>query len=263
MKYAALKNIDRPPFYETPMGSLYRGDCIKIMQKIKSKSVHCIFADPPFNINKDYHTKFVDRNENYIEWCGEWIREGSRLLKDGGSFFLYCMPSLAVQLVQQLNESLDFRNWIAMTMKGSSFSSGNRLYPAHYALLYYTKGKPKTFNRLRTPIQTCRHCGGETKDYGGYRKKLNPRGLNLTDFWDDTSPNRHAKYKVRAGVNELKIMIPQRAILISTKRNDVVLDPFGGGGSTYQICEENNRRWIGMEKFDCSIIRKRLKACRS
>ncbi len=70
--------------------------------------------------------------------------------------------------------------------------------------------------------------------------------------------NRHRKYKVRPGVNELKITIPERAVLISTNPNDVVLDPFGGGGSTYQVCEQNGRRWIGIEKFDCSVIRERL-----
>ena len=44
---------------------------------------------------------------------------------------------------------------------------------------------------------------------------MNPEGVNLTDFWTDTSPNRLAKFKVRPGVNELQLMIPERAILIS------------------------------------------------
>ena len=227
------------------------------MKKIKTGSVDCIFTDPPFNLGKDYGTEFVDENENYDGWCNAWIREGVRILSDGGAFFIYCMPSIAVRLVGEMNRHLDFRHWIALTMKGS-YPRGNRLYPAHYALLYYTKGIPRVFNHLRTPIQTCRHCNGEIKDYGGHRKMLNPLGLNLTDFWEDTSPNRHAKYKVRKGVNELKIIIPERAILMSTNPNDVVLDPFGGGGSTYQACEINKRKWIGIEKFDCMVIQTRL-----
>lgn len=248
---------DQSPFFETPNGALYKSDCISFMKKIKDESIDCIFADPPFNLGKDYGTKFIDKNEDYIDWCNEWMREGARILCDGGSFFIYCMPSIAVRLVAELNRLLDFRHWIALTMKGS-FPRGNKLYPAHYALLYYTKGTPKTFNHLRTSIPTCRHCGGELKDYGGHRKMLNPLGLNLTDFWEDTSPNRHAKYKVRPGVNELKITIPERAVLMSTNPGDVVLDPFGGGGSTYQVCEQHKRKWIGIEKYDCAIIRKRL-----
>ena len=158
-----------------------------------------------------------------------------------------------------MNEQLTFRHWIALSMK-SAYPRGRKLYPAHYALLYYTKGEPKTFNRVRLPVPTCRHCGGEIKDYGGHRSKLNPKGLNLTDFWEDTSPNRHRKFKVRPGVNELKLMIPERAILLSTNPGDTVLDLFGGGGSTYQAAQGNERYWIGIELYDCQHIRNRLVA---
>ena len=87
---------------------------------------------------------------------------------------------------------------------------------------------------------------------------MNSEGVNLTDFWTDTSPNRHAKFKVRPGVNELKLIIPERAILVSTQPGDVVFDPFGGGGSTYQAAEKLHRHWIGTELHDSAHIRKRL-----
>ena len=248
---------DLETFYRTANGALYNGDSLQIMRSMKSNSIDCIFADPPFNLGKDYGTEFIDKNERYVDWCSEWITEGTRILAAGGAFFIYCMPSIAVRIVGRLNALLTFRHWIALTMKGS-YPRGNKLYPAHYALLYYTKGKPRVFNSIRTPIRTCRHCGGEVKDYGGHRKALNPLGLNLTDFWDDTSPNRHTKYKVRPGVNELKITIPERAVLLSTNPGDTVLDPFGGGGSTYQVCEQYDRKWIGIEKYDCAVIRTRL-----
>src|SRR5207253_2751476 len=124
---------------------------------------------------------------------------------------------------------------------------GNKLYPAHYALLYFTKGTPKTFNRVRLPIPRCRHCGKDIKDYGGHRKYLNPAGLNLTDFWEDTSPARHSKNKSRWHINELKPTIPQRCLEISTNPGDVIFDPFGGGGSTYIAAERLHRFWIGTE----------------
>jgi site-specific DNA-methyltransferase (adenine-specific) len=63
---------------------------------------------------------------------------------------------------------------------------------------------------------------------------------------------------VRQGVNELKLMIPERAILMSTEPEDLVLDPFGGGGSTFQAAEANGRNWIGVELFDCEHIKDRL-----
>src|SRR4030095_13579372 len=139
-----------------------------------------------------------------------------------------------------------------------TFSRGKKLYPAHYALLYFTKGHPRVFNKVRLPIPICRHCGRDVKDYGGHRKYLNPEGLNLTDFWEDTSPNRHKHSKARPGVNELKPLIPGRAIQISTHSRDIVLDPFGGGGSTYQAGERLNRLWLGCEIGDCAPIERRF-----
>lgn len=247
------------PYLTTQHGVLFEDDCLKILSQIKSESIDCVFADPPFNLGKDYKNKFNDKikKTEYLSWCEKWIHECSRVLKPGGAFFLYATPELAVQFAHFMGERLMFRHWIALSMKGT-YSRGKKLYPAHYALLYYTRGEPKSFNRIRVPIPTCRHCGKDLKDYGGHRNKLNPEGLNLTDFWDDTSPNRHKKFKVRPGVNELKLMIPERAILISTEPGDIVLDPFGGGGSTYQAAEMHHRNWIGIELYDCKHIEKRL-----
>ena len=226
---------------------------------MKSEVVDCVFADPPFNLGKDYGNGFEDASseQDYLAWCEEWIEECCRIVQPGGSLFLYATPELAIKFGNLLGSRAVFRHWIALSMK-STFMRGKKLYPAHYALLYYTIGVPKTFNRLRVPVPTCRHCGQELKDYGGHRDKLNPLGLNLADFWEDTSPNRHAKFKARPGANELKLLIPERAILIATNEHDIVFDPFGGGGSTYQAAELNNRFWVGTELYDSEHIIRRM-----
>lgn len=247
------------PYFTTSLGALYDADCLEVLRSMKSGVIDTVFSDPPFNIGKDYKNGYNDRvvHAEYMKWCREWIQECCRVIKPGGAFFLYATPELAVQFAPILGEHLDFRHWIAITMKGT-YPRGKKLYPAHYALLYYTRGIPKTFNRLRLPIETCRHCGKEIRDYGGHRDKMNPEGVNLSDFWTDTSPNRHRKFKVRPGVNELKLIIPERAILISTNEGDLVFDPFGGGGSTYQAAEKHFRNWIGTELYDAAHIQKRI-----
>ncbi|WP_305733279.1 DNA-methyltransferase [Trichlorobacter ammonificans] len=247
------------PYLTTAHGVLFQANCLHILENLRPESVDTVFADPPFNIGKDYKNGFNDKinREEYFSWCKKWIFECARILKTGGSFFLYSTPELALRFGEYMREYLNFRHWIAVSMK-STFPRGKKLYPAHYAMLYFTRGEPKTFNKVRLPVSTCRHCGGEIKDYGGHRNKLNPEGLNLSDFWDDTSPNRHKKFKVRPGVNELKLVIPERAILISTNPGDIVFDPFGGGGSTYQAAEIHHRNWIGTELFDCAHIKTRL-----
>jgi site-specific DNA-methyltransferase (adenine-specific) len=220
-----------------------------------------VFADPPFNLGKEYRNGFKDQREDdvYLRWCLNWIDESVRTLVPGGALFIYSLPRWAYHFAAHLDGPMQFRHWIAITMKGT-FPRGRRLYPAHYALLYFTKGDPRVFNRVRLPVPSCRHCGGDLKDYGGHRKYLNPAGLNLTDFWEDTSPNRHRSSKARPGVNELKPMIPARAIQISTERGDIVLDPFGGGGSTYQEAQRLNRYWIGCEVGDCGAIEERFRS---
>jgi site-specific DNA-methyltransferase (adenine-specific) len=250
-----------PPRLTTINGVLFEADCLDLLAAIRSNSIDCVFADPPFNLNKEYGNGFRDkrRDEDYLQWCGQWLDECCRVLVPGGALFIYSLPKWAFRFAAHLDRQLDFRHWIAMTMKGT-FPRGRRLYPAHYAMLYFTKGEPRVFNKIRLPIPTCRHCGGEIKDYGGHRDKLNPKGLNLTDFWEDTSPNRHRGTKARPGVNELKPVIPGRAIEIATKPRDIVLDPFGGGGSTFEEAQGRGRFWIGSEIGDCEAIEARLRA---
>ena len=150
-----------------------------------------------------------------------------------------------------------FRHWVAVDIKYSLPIPG-RLYPSHYSMLYYTKGKPKSFHRPRVPIPICRHCGGDIKDYGGHRNKLHPDGLNLTDVWTDIPPVRHRKTK-RRGANELSIKLLRRVLEIASEPGDLVLDPFGGGGSIYAAAEEMHRHWLGVELGDCEPIIRRLR----
>jgi len=250
-----------PPIFKTTHGLLYNCDCLQFLGSIRDDAIDCIFADPPFNLGKDYGDSKVNdslEKKAYLNWSYAWLEECCRTLRVGGALWIYILPKWAYHFAAFLDQYLDFRHWIAVSMKGT-FPRGKKLYPAHYALLYFTKGDPKTFNRddVRVRIPVCRHCGKEIKDYGGHRKFLNPKGLNLTDFWDDTSPNRHRKFKFRR-INELKLTIPERAIRVSTAPKEIVLDPFGGGGSTYQAAEQLGRFWIGSEIADCSSIVERM-----
>ena len=247
------------PVFKTRLGKLYKGDCLRVMKELKDESVDCVFADPPFNLNKNYGKKVNDNlsETEYVEWSEEWINECIRVLKPGGTFFLYNLPKWNAQLVCYLNDKLTFRHWIAVDKKQSMPIAG-RLYPSHYSLLYYVKGKkPNTFNPSRLPLEVCRHCGGEIKDYGGYKNKMNPKGINLTDIWNDIPPVRHKKYKKREA-NELHLKFMDRILDIATEEGDVVLDPFGGSGTTYVAAEIKKRKWIGIEMSTTKSVIKRF-----
>lgn len=220
------------------------------LPRIKSEVVDTVFADPPFNLGKEYGDSFSDLkpDEEYLRWCKGWIRECVRTLKPGGALFIYNLPRWNVLLGAYLIElGLEFRHWIAVEISACLPIPG-RLHPSHYSLLYYTKGKAKTFRRIRTPIQTCRHCGGEVKDYGGHRAAMNPSGVTLKDVWTDIPPVRHWKFKSRdRRANALSTKLLDRVVEMSTNEGDLVLDPFGGSGTTFAVCEKKGRHWLGME----------------
>ena len=249
------------PVISTSLGTLYQADCLAILPSLGEGTVNTFFADPPFNLNKRYGKRVSDDlpEEIYLAWCRQWVAEGVRVLADGGAFFLYHLPRWNVPMGAYLGElGMTFRHWIAIEHTGHLPIPG-RLHPSHYSLIYYTKGKPKVFRRIRTPIETCRHCGGEIKDYGGHRKAMNPNGVTLKDVWTDIPPVRHRKFKSNArAANALSTKILDRVIEMSTGPGDLVLDPFGGSGTTYAVCEERERRWIGIEIGDVEPIRERL-----
>lgn len=232
------------------MGVLYDVDCMRLLPHIRNEAIDTVFADPPFNLGKEYGKSTDDSlsDESYLDWCKQWLSECLRVLKPGGSLFLYNLPKWNIHLGSFLSaQGLEFRHWIAIEMSACLPIAG-RLHPSHYSLLYYSKGKPVVFHRIRTPILTCRHCGGEVKDYGGHRGAMNPNGVTLKDVWTDIPPVRHWKFKSRnRRANALSTKLLDRVIEMSTRPGDVVLDPFGGSGTTYVVAESKHRHWIGAE----------------
>jgi site-specific DNA-methyltransferase (adenine-specific) len=177
---APFMKADSPiePSYASSLGALFSADCMTVLPQIKDEVVDTVFADPPFNLGKEYGKSYDDfrSDDYYLLWCKGWIKECVRTIKPGGAFFLYNLPKWSILLGGHLTElGMEFRHWIAVEISACLPIPG-RLHPSHYSMLYYTKGKPKTFRRVRTPIQICRHCGGEVKDYGRHRDAVNLAG---------------------------------------------------------------------------------------
>lgn len=247
------------PFFENDQGKLFNEDCLKVLRNLADNSVDLIFADPPFNLGKTYDPGVNDHLSvsKYLNWTYQWLDECVRILKPGGRIFVYNLPKWCVYIASYLGEQLVFWHWIAIDMKVGLPIKG-RLYPAHYALVSYIKGpKANTFNNQRIPMQICRHCGGEIKDYGGYKSKMNPEGVNVSDVWSDIYPVRHKNSKNRK-YNELSVKLLDRIISMSTNKGDLIFDPFGGSGTTFAVAQLLERRWLGCEIGDCEIIKNRI-----
>ncbi|WP_313125312.1 DNA-methyltransferase [Proteiniclasticum ruminis] len=248
------------PKFKSEFGTLFQGDCIQLMRSLPEESVDLIFADPPFNLSKVYESGIDDNisEDEYLKWTEDWIVEAVRLLKPGGSIFVYNIPKWSTETATILNRYLEFRHWISLNFRGYTPPIKYKLNVTHYGLLYYIKGKkPAVFNPQRIPMKTCRHCGGEIHDYGGKKKDVSDLGQVISDVWEDIHPVRHKSRKTRES-NELPIKLLLRIISLASNDGDVVFDPFGGSGTTYKAAEMLRRRWIGVEIGDVQGIIDRI-----
>ena len=253
--------LDFKPSFVSEFGQLFKGDCIAYLKTVEDETFDLIFADPPFNLSKNYLSDINDNLdlEEYISWTEDWLTECVRTLKDGGSLFLWNLPKWNTYFSSFLNKRLNFRHWIVTDIK-YSLPINNRLYPSHYSLLYYSKGPTtKTFHPDRLPMEICPKCYSDLKDYGGYKDKMNPKGINMTDIWTDIPPVRHKKYKRRKEANELSLKLLDRIIEMSSEKGDLIFDPFGGSGTTYIVAEIKERKWVGIEIGPCTDIVERFK----
>lgn len=245
-----------------PQGEVVCDDALHFLNCLTDECADIVFLDPPFNLGKSYgsSSKKDDLlNENqYLKYMTSVLWRCAAILKEGGALYLYHIPRWAVRVSAVLGDDLQFRHWIAVAVK-NGFARGRYLHPAHYALLYYTKGDPAHFSRPRIPVAKCRKCGESIKDYGGYKKYVQ-NGLNLSDVWEDVSPVRHQKFKHRSS-NEISIKIPARAIEISGFSGGLLVDPFAGTGTSLVAATAKGMHFVACdrEKPMLSIMEKRLR----
>src|SRR5574344_1075306 len=112
------------------------------MKDIPDGSIDLVLTDPPYNIGKAKWDKIPD----YINWCGKWIKECERVLKDNGSFYFWHndMPQVA-QLMEWIRQNTKFVfNSFCIWDKGD-----------FRALAWKNPGEK---NNLRSWFNTCEYC---------------------------------------------------------------------------------------------------------
>jgi len=103
----------------------YNGDCIQIMQDLDDNSVDLVVADPPYwkvvGEKWDYQWK---TEKDYVEWSLKWIKEVSRVLRIGGTFYCFGYFRTLALIVPYLEEfGLELRQQIIVD-KGMRSVSG-------------------------------------------------------------------------------------------------------------------------------------------
>ena len=129
---------------------LYLEDCINGMKKMKEESVDLIIADPPyFKVIGEKWDYMWRTEEEYLEWSKRWIHEASRVLRKGGSFYLFGYFRMLSRLLPILEDAgFELRQQIILN-KGMQAVSGRatknyKMFPnvTESILFLYKDSKP-------------------------------------------------------------------------------------------------------------------------
>ncbi len=224
---------------------VHQGDAIEILRQYPVNSIDLLFADPPYNLAKNYATYADGKPEQqYINWCNAWLYEYARLLKPSGSMFVLNLPRWAMHHANFLNQRLYFQNWIVWDALSEP---RGKLMPAHYSLLHYTKHPTEfTFNYdAVSPITSRKYCL-RTPCKKRRLKLGDNEKTSLNDIWWDIHRIRHKRDRDHHPC-QLPESLMERIISLTTNPNDIVLDAFGGVGTTPVTAFRLKRRYVAVD----------------
>jgi site-specific DNA-methyltransferase (adenine-specific) len=234
---------------------VYLGDCIEIMKRWPDSSIDLVFADPPFNIGLKYDNYNDNQKyEDYYNWSEKWIKETYRILKKTGSIYIAIGDEFAAEINIILKRmGFYFRNWIIWyyTFGQNQRKKFNR---AHTNIHYFTKDRELfTFNDDKIRVPSARQLVYNDK-------RAHPHGKVPDDVWEFSRVCGTFKERLGDHPCQMPESLLERIIKTSSNEEDIVLDPFGGTGTTATVSKKLKRKYITVEispkYFD--VINKRL-----
>jgi len=263
------KEILVNPYYATNLGKLYKTDAINFLKGLESNSVDLIFADPPYNIKKAEWDTFASQKE-YVEWSMNWIREASRVLTKNGSLYICGFSEILADLKWASSSLFAGCKWLIWFYRNKG-NLGNDWGRSHESILHFRKSKDFIFNiddvripynehTLKYPQRTQAESSQFSKGKkNNYVWSPNPLGAKPKDVLEIPTIS-NGSWERTEHETQKPVELLRKIILSSSNPDSIILDPFGGSGTTYAVAEAYDRKWIGteLEEKYCKIIKKRL-----
>ncbi|MGI9472024.1 MAG: DNA methyltransferase [Rubripirellula sp.] len=258
---------------------IYQGNCIEKLRQLEPGSADLVFADPPFNIGYEYDVYDDQRTTtDYLEFCEAWIREVHSALKPDGTFWLAIGDEYAAEL-KVLSQRLGFhtRSWVIWyyTFGVNCVRGFSR---SHTHLFHFVKDPEHfTFNGENPAVRVASarqlvyadsraSTKGRLPDNTWILRPQDAPPPAFTPSHDTWFYSRVAgTFKEREGFHgcQMPEQLLGRIIRVSSNPGDLVVDPFGGSGTTLAVAKKLGRQWIGTElsKEYVGKIKGRLDKC--
>lgn len=232
---------------------MIHGDCVEVMQELEEDSVDCIIADPPYNISleaedwdwKEKKWAMVDEEWDETSWAmyqkftEAWIEQASKVLKPTGTIWTFTTYHNYPQVNLAYREYGEILNDIVW-FKRNAFPnlSGRRFTASHETLVWgHLNGEDRDY----------KFNYEETKEWPLECDGINDEGKQVRSVWD--IPTNKTKVEQQFDHPTQKpLRVLERLVRCSTDKDDVILDPFAGSGSTLVSANLNNRNYIGIER---------------
>lgn len=240
-------------------GTFFEGDCIEVMSSLAAESVDLVVTSPPYDNLRTYND-----GEAWTWSVFECVAEKLvRLIKPGG-VIVWNVNDATVngsETGSSFRQALHFKDALGLNLhdtmiwnKGGFSAVGalqTRYAPVFEFMFVMTKGAIATFNPIKD--RPNKHAGssfkGTVRQADGSMRPMVCQGKTIADFgqrfniWD-IGPQRQ-----RGGhPAPFPEALARDHILSWSNEGDMVLDPFGGSGTTAVAAERAGRRWIFIER---------------
>jgi site-specific DNA-methyltransferase (adenine-specific) len=259
-----LTNVQIKPHFQEDNFVLYHGDSIALLNQLPESSIDMIFADPPYNLSNGgfsvHAGKMVSVNkgdwdkskgfDNDYDFHFQWLAACKRVLKPEGTLWVSGTYHSIYQCGHAL-QALGYHvlNDIAWFKPNASPNLSCRFFTASHETIIWARKDKKAKHAFNYK---------EMKEGDWPEDALKKPGLQMRSVWSMGTPRPsekiHGKHPTQKPLDLLK-----RIILSSTKKGDIILDPFSGSATTGIAAAMHGRKYIGidMEKKYLELSKKR------